>query len=119
MKINLNFNWNWNKIGLAVSILILVAMLIAWALFAPYIYCSYFSEIFQEKFSSEHDLIIQNAIVGFLLYVAPILLTFKNIKLLCEIFQSNRDITKNDMYSLLYIALTFYILFAISPFINY
>ncbi len=110
MKINLNFNWNWNKIGLAVSILILVAMLILWALFASYGYYSYCSMVDDE--TNIINKTISNALIGLLLYVVPIILMLKNIKLLAEIFKTQRKITREDMLSILYLPLPFYILIA-------
>ena len=100
----------WNKIGLGICILILIAILGVWVLFASYLYCSYFSEVMQDSINDTNKLIFHDAIIGLLFYALPITLVLKNIKLLIEIYKTERKITRNDMYSLLYIAIPFYIL---------
>ena len=100
----------WNKIGLGICILILVIMLVVWVFGASFVYCGYFSEVMQDSINNLSELVIHNAIIGLLFYVLPILLVLKNIKLLIEIYKTERCITRNDMYSLLYIVLQFYLL---------
>ena len=100
----------WNKIGFGICILILVIMLVVWAFWASYAYCCYFSGILQNSINDTNKLIICNAIIGLLFYVLPILLLFKNIKLLIEIYKTERSVTSNDMYSLLSFVIPFYII---------
>ena len=106
---------DWNKIGLVVSILILVAMLIVWILFVSFGYSFFFSEVLQVRVTDLEKLIAKNAIIILLLYLLPILLILKNIEMLIDIFKTQKEITRNNVHSLLYIVLPLYTLLCLYP----